>query len=85
MELNQLDFVSDVLPNKNYETLKLAITKAFCPSVASQRWKFHSTMKLGDRSPRELFVEIRSIGSDIGRHTTTLVRRIAYNLSKRAC
>ncbi|KAI2803972.1 hypothetical protein BLOT_008112 [Blomia tropicalis] len=72
---DQLAFVSDALPSKNYETLKLAITNAFYPSVASQRRKFHSTMELGDRSPRELFVEIRSNGSDIGSTSADIRRR----------
>ncbi|KAI2803437.1 hypothetical protein BLOT_007566 [Blomia tropicalis] len=75
MQPDQLAFVSDALPSKNYETLKLAITKAFCPSVASQRRKFHSTVELRDRSPRELVVEIRSIGSDIGSTSADIRRR----------
>ena len=32
-------------------------------------------MKLGDRSPRELFVETRSIGSDIGSTSADIRRR----------
>ncbi|KAI2796632.1 hypothetical protein BLOT_015642 [Blomia tropicalis] len=75
MQPDQLVFVSDALASKDYETLKTAIIKAFCPSAASQRQKFHAPIELGNRSPRELFVEIRSIGNDIGCTAAAIRRR----------
>ncbi|KAI2796639.1 hypothetical protein BLOT_015649 [Blomia tropicalis] len=49
MQPDQLVFVSDAVASKDYETPKTAIIKAFCPSVASQRQKFHAPIELGNR------------------------------------